>query len=85
MMPVVAATFSVGVPPCPPAAIVNDRLRQRTTTADVVEHPQVFDHVGLLVNEPPGYSGLFFRQSIDHLNTLFERNGMSFKSPPPPE
>jgi hypothetical protein len=21
---------------------------------DVVEHPKVFDHVGLLVNEPPG-------------------------------
>ena len=22
--------------------------------ADVAEHPEVFDHVGLLVNEPPG-------------------------------
>ena len=28
--------------------------------ADVVEHPQVFDHVGLLVNEPPGTAGLLF-------------------------
>jgi hypothetical protein len=24
---------------------------------DVAEHPQVFDHVGLLVNELPGPSG----------------------------
>jgi len=27
---------------------------------DVVEHPQVFDHVGLLTNEPPGTAGLLF-------------------------
>ena len=26
--------------------------------ADVAEHPQVFGHVGLLVNEPPGAAGL---------------------------
>ncbi len=26
--------------------------------ADVVEHPKVFDHVGLLVNEPPGKTGV---------------------------
>ena len=26
--------------------------------ADVAEHPEVFDHVGLLVNEPPGMAGL---------------------------
>jgi hypothetical protein len=26
--------------------------------ADVAEHPEVFDHVGLLVNEPPGTAGL---------------------------
>jgi len=26
--------------------------------ADVVEHPEVFDHVGLLVTEPPGKAGL---------------------------
>jgi hypothetical protein len=24
------------------------------------EHPEVFDHVGLLVNEPPGTAGLPF-------------------------
>ena len=28
--------------------------------ADVVEYPGVFDHVGLLVNEPPGAAGLLF-------------------------
>jgi hypothetical protein len=28
--------------------------------ADVAEHPEVFDHVGLLVNEPPGTAGLPF-------------------------
>jgi len=26
--------------------------------ADVAEHPEVFDHVGILVNEPPGTAGL---------------------------
>jgi hypothetical protein len=30
----------------------------RTKKADVVEHPKVFDHVGLLVTEPPGKLGL---------------------------
>jgi hypothetical protein len=28
--------------------------------ADVAEHPEVFDHVGLLVNEPPGMAGMPF-------------------------
>jgi hypothetical protein len=28
--------------------------------ADVAEHPKVFDHIGLLFNEPPGTAGLFF-------------------------
>jgi hypothetical protein len=32
----------------------------KTKKADVVEHPGVFDHVGLLVNEPPGTAGLPF-------------------------
>ena len=26
--------------------------------ADVAEHPEVFRHVGLLTNEPPGTAGL---------------------------
>jgi len=29
-----------------------------TKKADVAEHPQVFDHVGLLTNEPLGTAGL---------------------------
>ena len=31
-----------------------------TKKAEVVEHPQVFDHVGLLASEPPGTAGLLF-------------------------
>jgi hypothetical protein len=27
---------------------------------DVAEHPKAFDHVGLLVNEPPGKAELLF-------------------------
>jgi hypothetical protein len=27
---------------------------------DVMEHPKAFDHVGLLVNQPPGTAGLLF-------------------------
>jgi hypothetical protein len=32
--------------------------RSKTKKADVAEHPKVFDHVGLLSNEPPGMAGL---------------------------
>jgi hypothetical protein len=28
--------------------------RLQTQKADVTEHPEVFHHIGLLVNEPPG-------------------------------
>ena len=35
-------------------------VRRATKKADVAEHPQVFDHVGLLVNEPPGTAELLF-------------------------
>jgi 2-keto-3-deoxy-L-rhamnonate aldolase RhmA len=35
-------------------------LSPRTKKADVAEHPKVFGHVGLLVNEPPGKAGLLF-------------------------
>ena len=30
----------------------------RTKKADVAEHPKAFGHAGLLVNEPPGTTGL---------------------------
>jgi len=36
-------------------AIPNQR---ETKKADVVEHPKMFDHVGLLINEPLGTAGL---------------------------
>ena len=32
-----------------------------TKKADVAEHPEVFHHVGLLFNEPPGTAGLPFK------------------------
>jgi hypothetical protein len=32
----------------------------QTKKADVAEHPEVFDHVGLLVNEPSSYAGMLF-------------------------
>ena len=35
-------------------------IHARNKKADVVEHPKVLDHVGLLVNEPPGTAKLPF-------------------------
>jgi hypothetical protein len=32
----------------------------KTKKADVAEHPEVFDHVGLLVNEPSSLAGVPF-------------------------
>jgi hypothetical protein len=34
--------------------------RGKPKKTDVVEHPRVFDHVGILVNGPPGMAGLPF-------------------------
>jgi hypothetical protein len=31
-----------------------------TKKADVTEHPEVFDHVGLLFNEPSSDAGMLF-------------------------
>jgi len=31
-----------------------------TKKADVAEHPEAFDHVGLLVNEPSSQAGMLF-------------------------
>jgi hypothetical protein len=36
------------------------RLATKTKKADVAEHPKVFGHVGLLVNEPLGKAELLF-------------------------
>jgi hypothetical protein len=38
----------------------SDPTAPRTKKADVAEHPKAFDHVGLLVNEPPGTAELLF-------------------------
>jgi hypothetical protein len=35
-------------------------IRTKQKKADVVEHFEMFDHVGLLVNEPPGAAELPF-------------------------
>jgi hypothetical protein len=40
------------------AAFVSRQRKQKK--ADVGEHPEVFDRVGLLVNKPPGTAGLLF-------------------------
>jgi hypothetical protein len=37
-----------------------DFCAAKTKKADVTEHPRVFDHVGLLINELPGMAGLPF-------------------------
>jgi hypothetical protein len=35
-------------------------LQKKTKKADVAEHPEVSDHVGLLINEPLGTAELLF-------------------------
>jgi hypothetical protein len=32
----------------------------KTKKADVAEHPEVFDHAGLLIDEPSSYAGMLF-------------------------
>jgi hypothetical protein len=39
--------------------------------ADVGKHPEVFGHVGLLVNRPPGTAGLPFIKSTDNFGQAF--------------
>jgi hypothetical protein len=40
--------------------VSNGGVPQKTKKADMVGHPKVSGHVGLLVNEPPGRTGLLF-------------------------
>ena len=47
---------SIKLSPLPEGA----RRPPRTKKADVAEHRKVFDHVGLLTNEPPGSAKLLF-------------------------
>jgi hypothetical protein len=35
-----------------------NKSQSKTKKADVAEHPEVFDHVGLLANKPLGTAGL---------------------------
>jgi hypothetical protein len=35
-------------------------VTEREKKADVAEYAEAFDHVGILVNEPPGQAGLLF-------------------------
>jgi hypothetical protein len=42
--------------------------------ADVAKHPEVFGHVGLLCNEPPGQAGLLFILSSDDSHSSFPRS-----------
>ena len=51
------SVFGQGLSTSEPSANIP---RHQKKKADVSEHPEVFDHVGLLVNEPPGTAGLFF-------------------------
>jgi len=43
----------------PPVIAGVPRCRRQKKTG-VVEHPQVFDHAGLLIDGPPGMAGLPF-------------------------
>jgi len=40
--------------------VSNGVMPHKTTKADMAGHPKVSIHVGLLVNEPPGGTGLLF-------------------------
>jgi hypothetical protein len=38
--------------------------------AGVLEHAQVFDHAGVLIDEPPGMAGLPFVESSDNCKLM---------------
>jgi hypothetical protein len=50
--------------------------------ADVVDAPQGFDHVGLLLDGPPGPAGLPFIESSDECIYSFARSRCEYTSPP---
>jgi hypothetical protein len=48
---------------CPSSSsltVAGVQCHRKKNKADVVEHPEVFDHVGLLFDWPPGHAGLPF-------------------------
>jgi hypothetical protein len=51
----------------PATGYLNHSALLKTKKADVVEHPEVFDHVGLLVNRPSSHPGMPFVKSSDQL------------------
>ncbi len=59
------------------SSVVAPAGRLQAKKADVVEHPPAegFDHVGLLVNEPPGTARLPFAQSSDDCDSTGCRGG----------
>ena len=46
---------------------------QRPRKADVMKHPEAFDHVGLLVDEPPGEAGLPFNPSSENITSYLHK------------
>ena len=53
-------------PPGSPLLSVTSSLRHQVKKkADVAEPPEGFNHVGLLVNQPPGTAGLPFNESSE--------------------
>jgi hypothetical protein len=50
------SSFSIALSP----PVIANVLHNQEQKTDVAEHPKAFDHVGLLVNEPPSRAGLLF-------------------------
>lgn len=59
-------------------------MSQKTKKADVAEHPQVFDHAGLLVNEPPKHARVALYLVIRQLFTNFRAAYRSHSETLPP-
>jgi hypothetical protein len=60
--------------------IVAQTVPSQTKKADVAEYPEVFDHVGSLVNEPPSQAGMLFVQSSDN---AYSGTDLDFTGSPP--
>jgi hypothetical protein len=55
----------------------------RTKKADVAEHSQAFDHVGLLVNKPPGQGRVALHLVVRRLGIDFSRSHADIAGAPP--
>jgi hypothetical protein len=47
--------------------------------ADVAKHAEVFHHIGLIVNEQPGTSGLLYIKSSDKLNQVLTEPQLAYR------